>query len=104
MIRVMAMYGSGEGITFDADYWKTVHMPLVKQHLGDALVKWEADLAAPTMDGSTPQYLAVAHMYFDSMESFGAAMAANGGPVMADVPNYYNGQPTLVINEVAANG
>jgi uncharacterized protein (TIGR02118 family) len=92
MIRLMVTYPRGEATTFDADYWTGTHMPLVSSSWNE-VVRWEADLGAA--DG--PNY-AVAHIYFDSQESMGAAMA-----VMADIPNYTDVEPAMQVYTVAAS-
>src|SRR5688572_27716917 len=93
MIRVSVLYPKTEGARFDHDYYATKHMPLVKSELGDGLVKAEFDKC---VDGP---YVAVAHLFFDSMESFQSTMGAKGGPVQADVPNYTDLAPQLSIAE-----
>jgi uncharacterized protein (TIGR02118 family) len=39
-------------------------------------------------------------MFFDSLQSFQGAFGAHAGPIMADVPNYTDIQPTIQISEV----
>ena len=50
--------------------------------------------------GSPATYIAMGHLYFDSVEEFQTAFGANAGDIMADVPNYTDIQPTLQISEV----
>jgi uncharacterized protein (TIGR02118 family) len=101
MIRVSALYPASEGARFDADYWTDKHMPLVASELGDALTKWEADICLDGGDGAgTPPYVAVAHMFFDSVESFQGAFAEKAGAIMGDLPNYTDINPQLLISEV----
>lgn len=97
MIRLMASYPRSEDTHFDADYWLTTHMPLMAANWPE-VTRWEADLGAD--DG--PNY-GIAHMYFDSHDTMGAALGGPGaGTVLGDVANYTNVQPVLVINTVAA--
>ena len=43
------------------------------------------------------------HLYFDSMEAFGAAMGSPmTGEIMADVVNYTNIAPVMQISEVVS--
>jgi uncharacterized protein (TIGR02118 family) len=98
MIRLMVTYPRGEATTFDADYWTGTHMPLVASSWSE-VVRWEADLGA--LDD--PNY-AVAHIYFDSQESMGAAMAgASTKAVMGDIANYTNVEPVMQVYTVAAS-
>jgi uncharacterized protein (TIGR02118 family) len=87
------MYPKSEGATFDMDYYKTTHMAIVDETIKP--VKWEID------GGLDGPYLAIGHLFFDSMESMGAAMG-NGGAAMADVPNFTNAEAALQISEVVA--
>lgn len=98
MIRVQVTYPRTEGSKFDADYWVNTHMQLVAEHWPQ-VVRWEADLA----DDNAAIY-ASAHIYFDSMEDFGAATSGPGGAiVMGDLGNYTDVAPGLAITTIAAS-
>jgi uncharacterized protein (TIGR02118 family) len=101
MIRVSVLYPNGEGKKFDEDYYVNKHMTMVADKLGTAMVRCEIDkgLAGAT-PGSPAPFVAAVHMFFDSVESFQGAFAANAGPIMSDVPNYTDIQPTIQISEV----
>lgn len=93
----MALYPRGADTHFDAEYWTKTHMPLMAASWPE-VVRWEADLGAD--DG--PNY-GVAHMYFESKETLGAAFAGPGtAAVLGDVAKYTNVQPVMLTNEVAA--
>jgi uncharacterized protein (TIGR02118 family) len=97
MIRVLVAYPRTEGTRFDADYYEATHMALVRSKL-PGIVRAEADIA---LDDTQPYY-AVAHMVFESVEAFGAAMGApTAGEVMADIANYTDVAPTLQISPVS---
>jgi uncharacterized protein (TIGR02118 family) len=93
MIKVSVMYPKSEGATFDMEYYKTKHMAIVDETIKP--VKWEIDCG---LDGP---YLAIGHLFFDSMEAMGAAMG-NGAAAMADVPNFTNAEAALQISEIVA--
>lgn len=93
MIRVSVFYPSSEGSTFDHDYYRNTHVPLVKETWG--VTKAEIDKG---VDGP---YVAAVHLEFDSLDALGAAMAAEGtAAVMADVANYTNITPVLQTSEI----
>ena len=95
MIRVSVFYPTSEGSTFDHDYYREHHVPL-------CLTTWGIDKAEIDKGVNGPNAAAV-HFFFDSMDSFGAAMAAPGtAEVMADVANYTNIQPALQVSEVVS--
>ena len=105
MIKVTVFYPNSEGARFDMDYYRDRHMPLVQNRIGAACkgIAVEHGLAGPT-PGSKPPFLALGHIYFDTVEAFQAAFAAHGPEFMADVPNYTNIQPSIQISEVVIAG
>ena len=70
-IKVSVLYPSGEGKTFDMDYYIKKHVELVNELLGNAILgaSVEEGLAGGAPD-SQPTYLAMGNMYFESIESY----------------------------------
>ena len=101
MIKVSVMYPNGAGATFDMPYYLNSHMPRVGRKLGTALKRMAIDEGlAGGQPGSQPAYLAMCHLYFDSVEEFGAGFAEHGAAIQADIPNYTNTQPVIQISAV----
>ena len=75
MLKVSVLYPRTEGGKFDMEYFLRQHLPLVDKAWGAALIKKEIDagLSGPG-PGTPPTYVAAAHLYFDSIESFQAAL------------------------------
>lgn len=100
-IKVSVLYPSGDGKTFDMDYYCNTHIPLCEGLLGDALIGVTVENGlgggAP---GSSPSYMAMGNLYFESMESFQSSFGPNAGKIEADVPNYTNSGPIVQISEV----
>jgi uncharacterized protein (TIGR02118 family) len=96
MIRVSVCYPSGEGSTFDHDYYRTTHVPLAAR-------AWNP--TSTTVDkGIDGPYVAAVHMTFDSMDAFQAGLSSPlTGEVMADVANYTNITPVMQVAEVVAH-
>jgi uncharacterized protein (TIGR02118 family) len=91
MIRVSVLYPSGEGTTFDHDYYAATHVPMCT---GAWNVPAEID------KGVNGPYLAAVHFTFDSMEHMQSAMASpKTAEIMADVANYTNATPVMQISE-----
>ncbi len=101
MIKVSVFYPNTPGCKFDIDYYCTKHMPLVQQKLGEALksVAVEQGLAGGA-PGQPPAYVAMGHLYFDSVEDFQKAFGPHAQAIMADIPNYTDTQPTVQISQV----
>ncbi len=93
MIRVSVFYPSSEGSTFDHDYYRNTHVPLVSK-------AWSVSKAEIDKGVNGPNVAAV-HLFMDSMEAFGAATASPAtAEVMADVANYTNIAPVVQVSEV----
>ncbi len=93
MIRLSVFYPSGEGSTFDHDYYRDSHVPL-------AVKTWGLD-GAGIDKGIDGPYVAAVHFTFESMDALGAAMGVPGtADVMADVANYTNIAPVMQTSEI----
>ncbi len=101
MIKVSALYPNGDGNTFDMDYYCNKHVPMAKNLLGEALKELTVDkgIAGGTPNSSAP-YLAIGHLYFESVADFQNAFGPQAEKIMADTPNYTNTQPIIQISEV----
>lgn len=101
MIKVSVLYPSGDGNTFDMNYYSTKHFALVERVFGTALKSYSIDkgLAGGTPDAPAP-YLAVGHLYFETLEDFQNALGPNAETLANDAPNYTNAQPIILISEI----
>jgi uncharacterized protein (TIGR02118 family) len=95
------MYPYRADAKFDMDYYCDSHMPLVERKLRPALKGLAVDRGleggAP---GSTPAYVAVCHLMFDSVAEYQAAFGRNADAILSDIPNYTDIEPVLQISEV----
>jgi uncharacterized protein (TIGR02118 family) len=102
MIRVSVMYPSGDGVTFDHDYYVNKHMPLVVELLGPALKSASVDHGLGGREpAAPPPYVAIAHLVFDSIEDFQNSMGPAGPRLAADGSNYTNATAVLQVSEIA---
>ena len=94
-VRLSVFYPSGEGATFNHDYYRDSHVPLCVKTWG--LEGAEIDKG---VDGP---YVAAVHFKFESMDALQAAMGNPGtGDIMADVANYTSISPVLQTSEIVA--
>jgi uncharacterized protein (TIGR02118 family) len=102
MIKVSVMYLNEAGKTFDIDYYRDKHMPLVQVRVGAALKRISVlkGIAGGT-PGSPPPYLAIGELSFESTDTFKAAFGPQAKTIMADVPNFTNATPVAQISEVS---
>ena len=101
MIKVSVFYPAGENTKFDMDYYCKSHMQMVGQKLGSACKKMAVEQGlAGGAAGAPPTYIAMGHLYFESVADFEAAFAPHATTIMADIPNYTNARPIIQISEV----
>ena len=95
MIRMSVFYPSGDGSTFDMDYYRSTHVPMALKAWGLAEAEIDKGLNGP--------YVAGVHFRFESQDAVNAALAAPGTPeVLADVPNFTNITPVIQTSEIVS--
>jgi uncharacterized protein (TIGR02118 family) len=93
MIRLSVFYPTTEGASFDHDYYREKHVPLV--------VRTWSPQSAEIDRGVDGPYVAAVHVTFESSEALQQAMAADGtADVLADVANYTTITPVLQTSEI----
>lgn len=104
MIKVSVFYPHAATYRFDLSYYCNQHMPMVREKLGDACkgVAVDHGIAGDT-PGAPPPYVAIAHLFFDSVEAFQAAFGPHEAAIMGDIPNYTDIAPVVQISEVLIN-
>lgn len=91
------------GVRFDEGYYTSKHLPLVGGIIGAAVKNIEVVKLVSAGDGSAPPYQMMFSAYFDSPSALESAMQNPRMPeVLADVQNFYDGMPELLIGEVVA--
>jgi len=101
VIKVSVLYPKTDDSQFDMAYYRDSHMALVRERLGKACQRTaiEQGLAGGT-PGSAPTFIAMGHMYFDSLSDFETAFGPHAREILKDIPNFTNVQPTVQISEV----
>lgn len=101
MIKVSVMYTNGPETTFDIDYYKNIHLPMIKEALGDDLKGLELNIGlAVRAPGEPAPYVAIANLIFDSLESFQNSFGPHAERFAEDIPNYTNTKGELQISEI----
>lgn len=99
-LALQVLYTTENGTTFDHDYYASKHMPIVSEHMGPHV---QEVLIVKGLAGGpdTPAgYHVIATMTFADQAALDSAMAA-AGPALQDIPNFYSGEPKMLIGEVA---
>jgi uncharacterized protein (TIGR02118 family) len=101
VIKVSVMYPYRANAKFDMDYYLDSHMPFVQKTLRPALKGLAVDKGvAGGAPGSTPAYVAVCHLLFESVAEFQAAFGPNADAIQSDIPKYTDIEPVLQISEI----
>ncbi|MHA7923966.1 MAG: EthD family reductase [Marinobacter sp.] len=101
MIKVSVLYPKTPESTFDIDYYRDTHMALVRDRLGNACKRTAIESGiAGGAPGEEPTYIAMGHLYFDSLDQFQTAFGPHAKEILGDIPNFTNVQPTVQISEV----
>jgi len=101
MIKVSVMYPNTPGSRFDHAYYRDKHMPLLKARMGAACRSYTVDKGvAGGAPGTAPTYVAMCHVFCDSIEAFQAGFAPHATEILGDIPNYTDLQPVIQISDV----
>lgn len=101
MIKVSVMYANKPGARFDHAYYRDKHMPLVKARMGDACNFYAVDKGlAGGAPGEPATYVAMCHIYCDSVEAFQGGFGPHAQEILGDIPNYTDLAPIVQISEV----
>lgn len=98
-LSLQVLYPTAGGTTFDHDYYGSAHMQIVGENMGPHI---ESTLITKGLAGgpdTPPGYHAVATIVFKDQAALDAAMAASG-PALADIPNFYSGEPQMLVGEI----
>ena len=101
MIKVSVMYPHKADVRFDHAYYRDKHMPLVKARMGAACLFYTVDRGlAGGGPGDPPTYVAMCHIYCDSVEAFQKSFGPHANEIRGDIPNYTDASPVVQISEV----
>ena len=100
MIKMSVFYPNS-GAKFDMAYYLRTHIPLVQKRLGAALKGVNVEQGVSGIGPGEPMtYITIAHLLFDSVETFRSAFAAHATEIQGDIPNYTAIKPIFQISEV----
>ena len=101
LVKVSIMYPFAEGKTFNMEYYEMKHMPMVAALLGSNLVKYTIEKGLASGIPNQPlAYMAIGTFYVKNLADYQAAIAPNRDAIRADIPNYTNAAPVILISEV----
>lgn len=99
MIKISVMYPNAADAHFDTAYYRDRHMPMVKSLMGDACASYAIDTALAGAAADAP-YIAMGHLFCESLDAFHAGFGPHNDQIMADIPNYTNQKPVMQFSDV----
>ena len=104
MIKVSVMYANEPGARFDHDYYRDKHMALIEQRMGAHLKKYTVDKGlAGGAPGTPATYIAMCHLFCESVDTFQAGMGPHMTEILGDIANYTDLKPVMQISEVVVD-
>ena len=101
MIKVSIMYPNTEDGTFNMEYYKKNHMPMLKELFGDVLKHYAIESGISGRTAEEPAtYLAVGHLYLNTLEDYQKSFGKHAETILNDIPNYTNIKPVVQISKV----
>ena len=101
MIKVSVMYPNTPGARFDHAYYRDKHMPMLAARMGQACKQYTVEKGLSGAAPAVPApYVAMCHIFADSVEAFQAAFGPHAKEIMKDVANYTDLRPVMQISEV----
>ena len=107
MIRIAISYPKTKNNNpteqFDMDYYRERHMALVEiNYLPHGLIRWELDI--PQIGLGEPPVFAIGYLYFTNLQEVKNAFKQAGSIVLADIINFTNVTPIIVVSEITIMG
>ena len=97
-VTLHVMYPVGKDTTFDDAYYAGTHMDLVDTHMGSHIQDVFATKGIAGGPDTPPGFHAIATFVFADQAALDAALGA-AGPVLADIPNFTNSTPAMLIGQ-----
>ncbi len=105
------LYPAGEGLTFNADYYRDHHLTMIMKLYGNTIQRFElrkvnappappAGAAAPPPPPAgapppPPRFAAAINIWINDLEAFNANNQKHGKTMTDDVPNFTNSRPLI---------
>jgi len=98
-VSLQVLYPIGDKTRFDYDYYLATHMDLVGKYMGPHIERTLVTKGKAGGPDAPPAFYAVATIVFRDQDAMTAAMKVSA-PVLADIPNFTDVQPQMLIGEV----
>ncbi len=96
---LQVLYPISDGTRFDYDYYLSTHMKVVAEHMGPHIERTLVTRGNAGGPDTPPSIYAIATIVFTDQDAMNAAMKVSA-PVMADIPNFTDVKPQILIGDV----
>jgi len=101
MVKVSVFYPNEEGKTFDMSYYCNSHIPMVRQLFGSSCTNASVDQGISGISpGSKATYVAVGHLYFNTVDDFISSFTQHANAITSDFVNYTEVNPIIQISDI----
>lgn len=98
-VSLQVLYPITDGTRFDHDYYRETHLALVSEHMGAHIERTLVTKGQAGGPDTPPSIYAIATFIFADQAAMGSAMKSSA-PVMADIANFTDVQPQILIGDV----
>ena len=100
MTKITILYPAKPGSRFDLEYYRTTHVPLAIELMGDALRSVTVDhYTSQGAPWPEPAIEVIATFDCVSLAAYQQALAMHGARLQADLPNYTDLTPIILVGE-----
>jgi uncharacterized protein (TIGR02118 family) len=92
------LYPAGEGLHFDADYYRDHHLTLIMKLYTNTIQRFELRTVVPAQPPAA--YAAAVNIWINDLAAFQANNQKHGKTLTDDVPHFTNGRPTIQFDTV----
>ena len=90
------VYPAGEGLTFNADYYRDHHLKTIMKLYGSTIERFELR----KVNAPQAKYAAAVNIWIADLDAFKAHNDKHGKTLQDDVPNFTNGRPTIQFDKI----
>lgn len=98
------VYPYEEGATWDADYYRDGHMPLIMDLYGTEAIRRFEVRKGPELPNGNPAFMGTVNIYIENQAAFDAAGAQHTQTLVEDVPNFSSVFPVALMTEIYGIG
>lgn len=100
-VTLQVLYPTTNDTTFDHAYYAAKHFPLAGEAMGPFCSSLSVSKGLAGGPDTPAGYHTIATLVFENQAALDSALAVSE-PVLADIPNFFSGEPQMLIGEVVA--